>query len=275
MARRYRARRAHRAGRRYRQRRHHRRIDTRRQKATATIITREHATICGRPWVDEVFRQLDPEVKLDWHVADGDRVEPNQTLVTLHGRARSLLTGERTALNFLQTLSGTATTAYEYAQLVKGTDIKILDTRKTIPGLRTAQKYAVRCGGGTNHRIGLFDAFLIKENHIAACGGIANAISKARELHPGKPVEVEVENFDELQQALDAKADIIMLDNFSIDDAKQAVRLVNHQAKVEISGNVSAETIETLIGVKPDFVSSGALTKHVRALDLSMRVAPH
>lgn len=245
------------------------------KSANATIITREHGTFCGRPWADEVFRQLDPDIRLDWLVNDGDRVEPNQTLVKLHGRARSLLTGERTALNFLQTLSGTATAAYEYAQLVKGTGIKILDTRKTIPGLRTAQKYAVRCGDCHNHRIGLFDAFLIKENHIAACGGIANAVSKARELHPGKPVEVEVENFEELKQALGAQADIIMLDNFSIDDAKEAVRLVNHKAKIEISGNVSAETIETLIGVKPDFISSGALTKHVRALDLSMRVAPH
>lgn len=240
--------------------------------ANATIITRELATICGRPWVNEVFRQLDPDVKLEWLVNDGDRVEPNQTLVTLRGRARSLLTGERTALNFLQTLSGTATAAYEYAQLVKGTDIKILDTRKTIPGLRTAQKYAVRCGGCHNHRIGLFDAFLIKENHIAACGGIANAVAKARELHLGKPVEVEVENFDELKQALGAKADIIMLDNFSIVDAKEAVRLVDQKAKIEISGNVSVETIETLIGVRPDFISSGALTKHVRALDLSMRI---
>jgi len=240
--------------------------------ANAIVITREHATICGIPWVNEVFRQLDPDVKLEWQVRDGDRVTPNQTLVTLNGRARSLLTGERTALNFLQTLSGTASAAYEYAQLVKDTGIKILDTRKTIPGLRTAQKYAVLCGGCHNHRIGLFDAFLIKENHIAACGGIANAVSKARELHPGKPVEVEVENFDELKQALAANAYIIMLDNFSIDDAKEAVRLVNQKAKIEISGNVSAERIGTLIGVKPDFVSSGALTKHVRALDLSMRI---
>ena len=240
--------------------------------ANATVITRELATISGIPWVNEVFRQLDPDVKLEWQVRDGDRVTPNQTLVTLIGRARSLLTGERTALNFLQTLSGTASAAYEYAQLVKGTGIKILDTRKTIPGLRSAQKYAVLCGGCHNHRIGLFDAFLIKENHIAACGGIANAVSKARELHPGKPVEVEVENFDELKQALTANADIIMLDNFSIDDAKEAVRLVNQKAKIEISGNVSAEGIETLIGVKPDFVSSGALTKHVSAVDLSMRI---
>ena len=242
------------------------------RQATATIITREQAIICGRPWVDEVFRQLDQNVKLEWHVNDGDRVEVNQILVTLIGNARSLLTGERTALNFLQTLSGTATTAHEYAQLVKGTDIKILDTRKTLPGLRTAQKYAVTCGGGHNHRIGLYDAFLIKENHIAACGGISNAVAKARELHPGKPVEVEVENFDELKQALNAKTDIIMLDNFSIGDAKEAVRLVNKKAKIEISGNVSGETIATLIGVKPDYISSGALTKHVLALDLSMRI---
>jgi nicotinate-nucleotide pyrophosphorylase (carboxylating) len=241
--------------------------------ATATIITREHGTFCGRPWANEVFRQLDGEIKLDWLVRDGERIVPNQTLVTLHGRARSLLTGERTALNFLQTLSGTATTTYEYAQLLKDTNIKILDTRKTIPGLRTAQKYAVLCGGGTNHRIGLFDAFLIKENHIAACGGIANAVSKARHLHPGKPVEVEVENFEELRQALNSNADIIMLDNFSIDDAKEAIQLVNRKAKVEISGNVSAETIETLIGVKPDFISSGALTKHLWAVDLSMRMS--
>ena len=240
--------------------------------ATATIITRETATICGRPWVDEVFRQLDPAVTLTWHVADGERVEPNQLLVTLHGRARSLLTGERAALNFLQTLSGTASAAHEYAQSVRGTDIKILDTRKTLPGLRTAQKYAVRCGGCHNHRIGLYDAFLIKENHIAACGGIANAVAKARELHPGKPVEVEVETFEELNQALAAKADVIMLDNFSDDDAIQAIALVNKKAKVEISGNVSETHLETLRKIAPDFVSSGALTKHVRAVDLSMRM---
>jgi nicotinate-nucleotide pyrophosphorylase (carboxylating) len=239
--------------------------------ASATIITREAAVLCGRAWVDEVFRQLDSRIELSWHVNDGDSIEPNQTLVTLNGNARALLTGERTALNFLQTLSGTATTAHEYAQLVKGTAIKILDTRKTIPGLRTAQKYAVLCGSCHNHRIGLYDAFLIKENHIAACGGIANAVTKARELHPGKPVEVEIETFDELKQALDAKADIIMLDNFSIEDAKEAVRLVNQNAKIEISGNVSSNSINTLIGVRPDFVSSGALTKHLRALDLSMR----
>jgi nicotinate-nucleotide pyrophosphorylase (carboxylating) len=240
--------------------------------ATATIITRETAILCGRSWVDEVFRQLDREVQLQWHSDDGDTVTANQTLVTLHGRARSLLTGERTALNFLQTLSGTATVANEYAQLVKGTQIKILDTRKTIPGLRSAQKYAIRCGGCQNHRMGLYDAFLIKENHIAACGSIASAVAKARELHPGKPVEVEVENFDELQAALDVCADIIMLDEFSLEDAKTAVALTQQRAKIEISGNVCAATIDSLIGIAPDYVSSGALTKHLKALDLSMRI---
>ncbi|HSB96928.1 MAG TPA: carboxylating nicotinate-nucleotide diphosphorylase [Spongiibacteraceae bacterium] len=240
--------------------------------ASATIITREPAILCGRPWVDEVFRQLDAGVRLDWQVGDGDAITPDQVLVTLHGSARSLLTGERTALNFLQTLSGTATAAHEYAQLVKGTDIKILDTRKTIPGLRTAQKYAVRCGGCHNHRMGLYDAFLIKENHIAACGGIAKAVTKARELHPGKPVEVEVETFEELKAALDVQADIIMLDEFSLEDAKKAVALTQQRAKIEISGNVSAATIGSLIGISPDYVSSGALTKHLKALDLSMRI---
>lgn len=240
--------------------------------ATATVITRESAILCGRPWVDEVFRQLDADVRLDWHVDDGDAVTPNQTLVTLHGAARSLLTGERTALNFLQTLSGTASAAHDYAELVKGTHIRILDTRKTLPGLRTAQKYAVQCGGCHNHRMGLYDAFLIKENHIAACGGIDKAVAKARELHPGKPVEVEVETLDELQQALAAQADIIMLDEFSLDDAKKAVALTQRRAQIEISGSVSTATIDSLIGIAPDFVSSGSLTKHVRALDLSMRI---
>jgi nicotinate-nucleotide pyrophosphorylase (carboxylating) len=240
--------------------------------ASATLITREPAIFCGRAWVDAVFRQLDPAVTIDWQVEDGDRVEPNQLLARLHGPARSLLTGERTALNFLQTLSGTATTAGQFAELVQGTHIKILDTRKTLPGLRTAQKYAVACGGCHNHRIGLYDAYLIKENHIAACGGIANAVAKARELNPGKPVEVEVETFAELEQALTAGADIIMLDNFSHADAKKAVEHVAGRAKIEISGNVEASSIAALIDIAPDYVSSGALTKHVRAVDLSMRV---
>ncbi len=240
--------------------------------ATATIITRETAVLCGRPWVDEVFHQLDPGVTLDWAVDDGDAIAPNQLLVTLHGPARALLSGERTALNFLQTLSGTATTAREYAELVKGTRVKVLDTRKTIPGLRTAQKYAVRCGGCHNHRIGLYDAFLIKENHITACGGIAQAVATARRNHPGKPVEVEVETLDELRQALDAGADIIMLDEFSDADAKAGITLVAGRSKVEISGSVSAATIGRLAAIGPDYVSSGALTKHVRAVDLSMRI---
>jgi nicotinate-nucleotide pyrophosphorylase (carboxylating) len=241
-------------------------------QASATIITRERAVLCGRPWVDEVFRQLDPGVRLQWQLDDGDAIEPDQLLVTLHGSARSLLTGERTALNFLQTLSGTATAAREYAALVEGTGIKILDTRKTLPGLRTAQKYAVRCGGCHNHRMGLHDAFLIKENHIAACGGIANAVNKARELYPNKPVEVEVENLDELNQALAAGSDIIMLDEFSEADTQRAVALVGGRAKIEISGNVSTATVSGMIEQRPDYISSGALTKHVRAVDLSMRV---
>jgi nicotinate-nucleotide pyrophosphorylase (carboxylating) len=240
--------------------------------ASATIITREAAIFCGRAWADAVFRQIDPAVTIDWQVEDGDHVEPDQLLAKLHGPARSLLTGERTALNFLQTLSGTATTAGQFAQLVAGTNIKILDTRKTLPGLRTAQKYAVSCGGCHNHRIGLYDAYLIKENHIAACGGIANAVAKARELNPGKPVEVEVETFAELEQALTAGADIIMLDNFTRADAKRAVAHVAGRAKIEISGNVEAASIAALIDIAPDYVSSGALTKHVRAVDLSMRV---
>lgn len=241
------------------------------QQGTARVITREAAVVCGRPWVEEVFRQLDPAVRLDWAVEDGDAVVPDQVLFTLQGAARSLLTGERTALNFLQTLSGTATTARAFAQLVAGTPVRVLDTRKTIPGLRLAQKYAVKCGGGDNHRLGLYDAFLIKENHIAACGGIEAAVATARRNHPGKPVEVEVETFAELEQALAAGADIIMLDEFSPDDARRAVAHVAGRAKIEISGNVSAETMPLIAAIGPDYVSSGALTKHVRAIDLSMR----
>jgi nicotinate-nucleotide pyrophosphorylase (carboxylating) len=241
------------------------------QSATATVITREAAVMCGRPWADEVFRQLDPDVRLEWQMDDGDNVEPNQVLVTLHGRARSLLTGERTALNFLQTLSGTATTAREYAELVKGTHVKILDTRKTLPGLRTAQKYAVRCGGCHNHRIGLYDAFLIKENHIAAAGSIENAISQAKQIAPGKPVEVEVESLKELRLALNAAADIIMLDNFDYDDIKQAVLLTKATAKLEVSGGVDQHTVANLAATGIDYISIGALTKHCRAIDLSMR----
>ena len=239
--------------------------------AKATVISRENCTICGVDWVNDVFQQLDPTVKLSWHVKDGDQVNPNQTLFTLEGNARSLLTGERTALNFLQLLSGTATICQHYASLVAHTDVKLLDTRKTIPGLRTAQKYAVSVGGCHNHRIGLYDAFLIKENHIAACGGIAQAIETAREIAPGKPVEVEVESLAELTLALDANADIVMLDNFSNADMLEAVAQNNGNAKLEASGNMSEETLASVAETGVDYISIGALTKHCTAVDLSMR----
>jgi nicotinate-nucleotide pyrophosphorylase (carboxylating) len=240
--------------------------------ANATVITREQAIICGQPWVNEVFRQLDSSVQIEWLVQDGDEVQPNQAVFNLKGSARSLLTGERTALNFLQTLSGTATVAHQYAKLVEGTDIKILDTRKTIPGLRLAQKYAVKVGGCHNHRIGLYDAFLIKENHIAACGGINEAIKKAKEVAPRKSIEVEVENFDELKQALKAGADIIMLDNFDSEMIKQALQLNNGQAKLEVSGNLGKNNIVNKAITGIDYLSSGNLTKNCWAIDLSMKI---
>ena len=239
--------------------------------ATATVITREQAVVCGQPWVDEVFNQLDPKVEIEWLVRDGDNVQPDQVLFNLKGSARSLLTGERTALNFLQTLSGTATTARQYAKLVEGTGIKILDTRKTIPGLRLAQKYAVNVGGCHNHRIGLYDAFLIKENHIAASGGISKAIEKAREIAPGKAIEVEVENLEDFQEALCAKVDIIMLDNFDAEMIKQAIGLNNSKTMLEVSGNLDAENIASKAIQGIDYLSSGGLTKHCRAIDFSMR----
>ncbi|WP_461518756.1 carboxylating nicotinate-nucleotide diphosphorylase [Porticoccus sp.] len=241
--------------------------------ATGTVITREQAIICGTAWVDEVFRQLDSSVVITWRVQDGEEVQPGQLLMELTGPARSLLTGERTALNFLQSLSGTATISRQYAALVAGTGIKILDTRKTIPGLRLAQKYAVKVGGCHNHRIGLYDAFLIKENHIAACGGIAAAVNQARSIAPGKPVEVEVETIDELQQALTAGSDIIMLDNFDGDEIREAVAINNGRAKLEVSGNLEAGNIASKAIQGIDYLSSGSLTKHCRAIDLSMRVS--
>ena len=240
--------------------------------AKARVITREDAVICGVDWVNEVFRQIDPEVKVLWQVADGEQVRPNQVLFELEGKARSLLTGERCALNFLQTLSGTATACRRYADLVAGTGVKLLDTRKTIPGLRTAQKYAVTCGGCYNHRVGLYDAYLIKENHIAACGGIAEAVNTARQQAPGKPVEVEVENFPELEQALRAGTDIIMLDDFSIEDMAKAVKLIDGRAKLEASGGVTDETLRAIAETGVDYISIGGLTKHCKAVDLSMRV---
>ena len=238
----------------------------------ARIITREAAVIAGTAWVDEVFRQVDPEVEVNWEVKDGDRVIPDQTLFTLKGKSRSLLTGERAALNFLQTLSGTATVSAEYADRVANTPVRLLDTRKTIPGLRMAQKYAVSCGGCYNHRIGLYDAFLIKENHILASGGITSAVRTAKSNHPGKPVEVEVESFEELNQALEAGADIIMLDNFTPAQMVEAVSLVAGRAKLEASGNITDATLLDYAKTGVDYISIGALTKHCRAIDLSMRL---
>ncbi|PNH96793.1 carboxylating nicotinate-nucleotide diphosphorylase [Vibrio diazotrophicus] len=240
-------------------------------QGTATIITREHGVFCGKAWADEVFKQLGGEVKIDWHVDDGDKVEPNQTLCTLSGPARILLTGERNAMNFIQTLSGCATTTAEYAKALEGTNCRLLDTRKTIPGLRSALKYAVACGGGYNHRIGVFDAYLIKENHIIANGGITQTIKTAKELNPGKPVEVETESLEELREAIEAGADIIMLDNFTMDMMREAVAINAGRAALENSGNVTLETLREYAETGVDYISVGALTKHVRAMDLSMR----
>lgn len=239
--------------------------------ASARVISREKAVICGTQWVDEVFRQVDSNVEVDWRVSDGDQVEANQTLFQLNGAARSLLTGERCALNFLQTLSGTATRCRYYADLVSDTQVKLLDTRKTIPGLRIGQKYAVTCGGCFNHRIGLYDAFLIKENHIAACGSIAQAVTSAKTIAPGKPVEVEVENLNELDQALRAAADIVMLDNFSLEDMRTAVTTASGQAKLEASGGITEQTLLPIAETGVDYISIGALTKDCKAIDLSMR----
>jgi len=242
------------------------------QQASATVITREDCIFCGKDWVIEVFAQLDSHVTIEWYVEDGQAVCADSPLFKLQGNARSLLTGERTALNFVQTLSGTATISHHYARRVAHTQVKLLDTRKTLPGLRDAQKYAVACGGCHNHRIGLYDAFLIKENHIAACGSIAQAISSARKIAPDTAVEVEVENLDEFAQALNAKADIIMLDNFTLDDMRKAVAINKEQAKLEASGNVNEHTLPLIAETGVDFISIGALTKHCRAVDLSMRI---
>ena len=240
---------------------------------TATIICREPMVVAGKAWVDEVFRQLDPNMQLDWAVKDGDAVAANQILVTLIGNTRALLTGERTALNFLQTLSSTATVVANHVAVIAELPTKLLDTRKTIPMLRHAQKYAMLCGGGNNHRIGLYDAFLIKENHIMACGGIAQAVSQARQI-ANKPVEVEVENFDELHQAIAANADIVMLDNFTIEDTQKAVELVaslGRPCQLEASGDISLTNLRQVAETGVDFISMGALTKHIKAIDLSMR----
>ena len=241
------------------------------EQAHARVITRQDATICGVDWVNEVAKQVDTSLEVIWNVADGDKAVANQTLFEAKGSARSLLTFERCALNFLQCLSGTSSTSAYYAGLVAHTQVKLLDTRKTIPGLRKAQKYAVSCGQCFNHRIGLYDAYLIKENHIAACGGIAQAVSTARTNSPGKPVEVEVESMDELKQALAAKADTIMLDNFSLEDMRAAVILAKGLAKLEASGGITNTTLVPIAETGVDYISIGALTKDCQSIDLSMR----
>jgi nicotinate-nucleotide pyrophosphorylase (carboxylating) len=239
-------------------------------ESTATIITREDAVMCGIPWADEVFRQLG-DVEIEWHVQDGDRLTAETTLCTLHGNTRKILTGERTALNFLQTLMGTATTARRYADAVEHTNVTILDTRKTLPGLRAGQKYAVLCGGCQNHRIGLYDAFLIKENHVTACGGITAAIERARALAPEKKIIVEVETLEELKEAARLKPDQIMLDNFSAWMLSEAAE-IRAESALEVSGNLTVENAASLPSMREWFLSSGALTKHVQAMDLSLRL---
>jgi nicotinate-nucleotide pyrophosphorylase (carboxylating) len=246
------------------------------QTARATIITREPAVLCGQRWVNEVFRQIEPQVHIEWLAADGQQLHPGQALCHLQGPARALLTGERTALNFLQTLSGTATLTQRHVARIAGTGCRILDTRKTVPGLRLAQKYAVTCGGGTNHRIGLFDAMLVKENHIAAAGSIAAAVTQGRALNPAVMLEVEVETLDELHQALAANVDRILLDNFSVADLRTAVGItrahINAHIELEASGNMTLDTLRDVAETGVDFISIGGLTKHVSAVDLSMRL---
>lgn len=243
--------------------------------ANATVITRERMTLAGRPWVDAVYAQLDPRIEITWRVDDGEVAEANSVICEMHGPARSLLTGERTALNFLQTLSATATVTADYVRAVQGSNCRILDTRKTLPGLRLAQKYAVRCGGGSNHRIGLFDAILIKENHIQSAGGIDAVIAACRKIQPDFPIEIEVESIAELREALAAKAERLLLDNFSLEMLQEAVAVNREEgqprAELEASGGLTLEDISALAETGVDYVSVGALTKNIRAIDFSMR----
>jgi len=241
------------------------------EQATATIISREDMILAGQPWVNSLIQTYDPQVEVIWLKNDGERVQANEAFLKLAGSARSLLTVERPALNFIQTLSAVATKVADYVQRLNGLNTKLLDTRKTLPGLRIAQKYAVAVGGGQNHRLGLFDAFLIKENHIIAAGGIAQAIAKAHDIAPGKPVEVEVETWDELNQALNAGADIVMLDNFSTQQMQDAVQHVAGRCKLEASGNITLENLREVASTGVDYISMGALTKDIKAVDLSMR----
>lgn len=239
----------------------------------AEIISREPMLVCGQPWVNEVFHQIDNKIEIEWLVSEGDWLSAKASLCILHGTASSILTAERTALNFLQTLSATATQSYHYAQKLQGTKTRLLDTRKTIPGLRVAQKYAVRCGGGVNHRMGLYDAFLIKENHIKACGSIAKAINLARSTNKHLLVEIEVETLDELREAFDAHPDRILLDNFDLDMLAQAVKLNQPKyCELEASGGISIDNIAEIAQCGVDFISVGAITKSVKAIDLSLLV---
>ncbi|AKE52622.1 carboxylating nicotinate-nucleotide diphosphorylase [Kangiella geojedonensis] len=243
--------------------------------AKGRLITREDCVVCGIDWFNAVFEALDPSISIEWKCQDGDKVAANDTLCELEGNARNILTAERSAMNFLQTLSGTATITSRYVRELKGTNCQLLDTRKTVPMLRLAQKYAVYCGGGKNHRMGLYDAFLIKENHIVSTGSIEEAVATARRNHPKTLVEVEVETFAQLDQALDAGADVIMLDNFSVDDMRTGVainQMHSHTAKIEASGNVTIETLRDIAETGVDYISVGALTKHVKAVDLSLRL---
>lgn len=240
-------------------------------QATAVIVCRENAILCGRPWFDEVFHQIDPALQVQWLKQEGEVIRANENICEIKGSARSILTAERTALNFLQTLMATATVTADYVKQLANSQTTLLDTRKTLPGLRLAQKYAVATGGGQNHRIGLYDAILIKENHIMAAGSIHQAVSSAKTLYPNITVEVETENMDEVQQAVDAGADIIMLDNFSIEMMHQAVAMVSGRAKLEVSGNVEIQHLPELAQTGVDFISTGAITKHCKAIDLSMR----
>lgn len=242
------------------------------QQAHGRLITREAGVLCGHAWFDEVFAQLDKRISIDWQADDGDALEPAQVLCELHGPAAAILTGERTAMNFLQTLSATATITHQYVQAMGATRTRLLDTRKTIPGLRLAQKYAVHCGGGHNHRIGLYDMVLIKENHIVSCGSLTKAVQQALRDYPDLPIEVEVESLDELHEALGAGAPRILLDNFTLDNIRRAVAITNGKAELEVSGNVTLDNIAALAATGVDYISCGAITKHVRALDLSLRI---
>jgi len=240
-------------------------------RLSTRLLVREDAVLCGTTWFDEVFRQCDSAIEVRWSATDGELIKSDSVICNITGPAAALLTAERSALNFLQTLSGTATTTRRYADLIKHTQCRILDTRKTIPNLRLAQKYAVSCGGGLNHRVGLFDAYLIKENHLAACGGIVTATERARGLNPDLLLEVEVESIEQLQQSIDAGVDRALLDNFSLEETRQAVALNNQRIQLEASGNITEQSLVQVAEAGVDFVSIGALTKHLRAIDFSLR----